>query len=250
MYKIIITLVGLSVLLIQAALSVNTMSLLSGTLPSLVAYSMMALAVMFELAKPLLTVSIHQTDKPELKVFSGVLLFLLSGASIFATHYTMQTAVSDSLSRSDEKILTYLDKEHDAYLKAIETGVISATTEPLKMLSDKSQTILDKEGTLSEQIWVIVVSVLAELLVIACFTIASLLERDSVNDENKDVHTHTSTISVPETYDHADEKDGVVPPNSIRGIMSLFKVGYAKAKLINDIYGDIPHLQVEDNTRV
>ena len=83
MYKLIAAFIGLGVLIVQTVLSVNTIDMLTKNLSVVAGVSMMVLAVLFELVKPVLTIQMNKTKELSGKLSAGTLLIMLSLASIF-----------------------------------------------------------------------------------------------------------------------------------------------------------------------
>ncbi|MCL1124218.1 hypothetical protein [Shewanella surugensis] len=159
----------------QAALSYHAMRQLSEGLPVIVVIAMVSLVVLFECVKPLLTFFIKNSVNWFVTLIASGLLLCLSGASIFAMHYTMDYAVADKLSVLDQNKLDSLNKQEEAYLKAVaEHGVVSATESPINKITEQRNALYSPgESGSSLTQWAICVSVLTELVIIACFAISA-----------------------------------------------------------------------------
>ena len=242
MFKLFALIIGFGLLMIQSTISVNTMNVLSEPLPSYIGYSMIALVILFEASKPLLTIALQNDERPGMKLFSGVLLICLSIGSIYSVHYTMNLSVSNTYTEAEKMTLKSLDEEKKAYLKAAEKGVISATSPLIEKISQERNSILNKDEKKVSQkvnsIWAIAISIITEFMIIACFSIFSFAR------QSQKVFAATTTRT--ETIEHVEQIEICEnKPDGVREIQRFFNVGYDKAKKIQKVYGLLPQ---ENNT--
>lgn len=241
------SILGSLILSAQAALSYHAMRQLSEGLPIVVIVAMVSLVVLFECVKPLLTFFIKNSGHWFVKLIASGLLLCLSGASIFAMHYTMDYAVADKLSVLDQSKLDSLNKQEAAYLKSAENlGTVSATKATINEIEKKRDALYspgDGEGSLTQ--WAICVSVLTELVIIACFAISAFfhtrviaLQRDVPKER---AETQQERIETPQEHRETLNQDNEFNDNNtlidigsikVRQLMKECNLSHPKAKQV------------------
>ena len=258
MLTVLGTILGFFILLAQAAFAYNTMQHLSSNLPEFVGFAMVSLVIMFECVKPLLTIFIGHCRNHWGQFFSGLLLLCLSASSIYAMHFTMNYAVSGQLSEAEKIILHNLDLEQSAYFDAIsKKGVVTASSLSLDKIKQQREELLSpQEDTDTNQHWALAISVLTELVIIACFSIGAYFSRErkikrSIVGGGGSNQSHENKARMLEECPEIPKKAIGITENSkvstsihdevvylkdvkVIGIMRECKLGHDKAKPVID----------------
>ena len=143
----------------------------------------------------------------------------------------MSEAISSSLNHSELQALSNLNKQQEAYLRAVEKGVITATSVQLKRIDKEREEILKPSNINSKQVWPVALSILTELVIIACFSTASSFSthrKDEILVGEKEV----DTVLMLNEDDASISRD--VP--GVRELMRLHGIGYPKAKALQSKY--------------